>query len=649
MRACDAANKVRVAVRVRPALAREVVGGAFHGCLACVPTARGAEAKGGDRGGGAVFITTADRPLLVDKGQSYDGQDGVRRFCFDRVFDQDTRTASVYDACCKDLVKDVLNGVNGTVFAYGQTGTGKTHTLLGTPGEPGVVALAARDLFRAGAAMQSSASGAVDSGNVHVEVSYAQIYNQVVSDLFKPPAQGGASSRDSLALRESATTGEVVVQGLTHAHVSSLADVLALVERGGRNRKVISTALNSTSSRSHAVLTFYVSVEKQRVEKQPTSDDSASDGSACSDVDRTSTGRDGRDVGSCKVVTEFTTAKLHVVDLAGSERVKDSAVDGQNLRDACNINLSLFHLATVVNALATNSDSDTRRARWRGRDGSGSGGGSGGGGGSGSRCHVPYKNDKLCFLLKDALGGNCLTALVATVSPAQLHARESLGTLQFASCCARVQNRATRQVVRRRRLAPHRSTAAAQAKEPEPEVPWVGVLPGDATRCPGGRITVATAQFGALSCLAFGNPQAPLALCLHGYPSCAEACYGQFLLPALVHAGFYAVALDMPGCGRSPPGPNGPLRTRSEFNLAPNGAADVVAAAIAALLRRRQDQEHQQQQQSLQAQAQDPDRDQERHHQQQQQGSGTRAQVGPTGASDGGPRRHPAGGAVVIG
>lgn len=113
--------------------------------------------------------------------------------------------------------------------------------------------------------------------------------------------------------------------------------------------------------------------------------------------------------------TTTTSAKLHIVDLAGSERVKDSEVEGQNLRDACKINLSLFHLASVVAALSFKDRvQDHHRS-------------------SGSkmreitgitsrprRQHVPYKNDKLCFLLRDALGGNCRTILIATVSPSQV-------------------------------------------------------------------------------------------------------------------------------------------------------------------------------------------------------------------------------------
>ena len=119
--------------------------------------------------------------------------------------------------------------------------------------------------------------------------------------------------------------------------------------------------------------------------------------------------RDGGQLESGADTTTSMRAKLHIVDLAGSERVKDSEVNGQDLRDACKINLSLFHLASVVAALSK----DRARGKQRGSSTKMRGHTS-------RPRHVPYKNDKLCFLLRDALGGNCRTVLIATVSPSQV-------------------------------------------------------------------------------------------------------------------------------------------------------------------------------------------------------------------------------------
>uniref|UniRef100_A0A0G4G145 Kinesin motor domain-containing protein n=1 Tax=Chromera velia CCMP2878 TaxID=1169474 RepID=A0A0G4G145_9ALVE len=492
-------NRVHVVVRVRPALEREIVNGAFHSSLAC-----------GKRTP-SIFITTADQPVIVDEDSKNPPNVDTMRFDFDGCFDQTKTTEDVFKGSCSHAVADVLEGVNATVFAYGQTGTGKTHTVMGDMHKPGIALLAAKELLDAAAANPS----------IEIEASYLQIYRKHVSDLLSPDK----GAVPDLSVKEDAS-GEINIPGLTVKSVESMKDVLNLLSYGGARRKQASTALNSTSSRSHAILTFHV---------------------------RTFTGQMEDDTGS-----EFATeAKLNIVDLAGSERVKDSGVSGEDFTDATKINLSLFHLSRVVDALLSKEK------------------------------RIPYKDDTLCFVLKDALGGNCLTTLIATVSPAFLHAQESLGTLHFAAACSKIKNNShiNRMAAKRKGRAWNWKAENTNAKkEPErPPVPWKGTSISSL----GGRTTITTSM-GNLSVLAFGpeSPDAPLALCLHGQPSDAEE-FTWWLVHALVWAGYRVVALDMPGRGRSLGSKmvNGgnPFKTRSDKALEPKGPADTVVAVVKAL------------------------------------------------------------------
>jgi hypothetical protein len=283
----------------------------------------------------------------------------LRTFGFDFVFGQQVSTGQLYTESCQAAVDDVLRGFNATIFAYGQTGTGKTFTMLGDPEMPGVSLLAARDLFSP-ESRQSAGCGAGVELEVHA--SYMQIYLGNVTDLLTP--QGAPLS--NLDVRE--TKDGVVVNGVTKRRVQCVEDVVEVLSTGSKRRKVASTMLNSTSSRSHAVLTLYISVwtSKPAETTGPCEDSDSSDRVL---AELHADGPLKAEIGAF--------AKLNIVDLAGSERVKDSGVTGQSLRDACGINLSLFHLSGVVQALVSGAP------------------------------RVPYSNDKLCFLLKDALGGNC--------------------------------------------------------------------------------------------------------------------------------------------------------------------------------------------------------------------------------------------------
>ena len=477
---------VVVVVRVRPALAREL-SAELHtgkkGYRACVGLVDGKS---------EIFVTKKDEPVLIhEDGCPHSDTDALERFRFDYVFGTKATTDEVYYAALHDLVSSTVEGINNTILAYGQTGSGKTHTML--QGDRAIVSMLAQELF-----------APKRDCKLTINASYIQIYNKHVSDLLVASPTGGAQA-DSLPVRE--RDCEVFVRGITMVPIGSVAALNQIVAQGSKHRATIATLLNSTSSRSHAILTLYV---------------------------------DNPQLGS--------HAKINIVDLAGSERVKDSGVTGSNMIDAIAINSSLLALARVV--CAVNNPLST---------------------------HVPYRDHPLCLLLQDAIGGNCKTTVIATVSPAQRHCHETVSTLRFARACSRVENRVHRNL---HRLRSKCVTKRRQSPTIANDVPWRGL---QVSALNGGRCYMDT-SFGRLSYLAYGTPTDPVVMCLHGSPSDADSCYGSWLLPALVHSNYFVVALDMPACGRS----GGTLlKCRSEYVLQKNGAAEVVHEVCAALGARR--------------------------------------------------------------
>ncbi|VFQ67052.1 unnamed protein product [Cuscuta campestris] len=224
-----------------------------------------------------------------------------RHFTFDASFPESASQQQVYSTTTAELVEAVLQGRNGSVFCYGATGAGKTHTMLGTVGNPGVMVLAIKDLFAKIRQMSFD-------GNHVVRLSYLEVYNETVRDLLSPGRP--------LVLREDKQG--IVAAGLTQYRAYSTDEVMALLQQGNRNRTTEPTRANETSSRSHAIL--------QVVVEYCTKDDA-----------------------SGNIVSRV--GKLSLIDLAGSERAL--ATDQRTLRslEGANINRSLLALSSCINAL----------------------------------------------------------------------------------------------------------------------------------------------------------------------------------------------------------------------------------------------------------------------------------------------------------
>uniref|UniRef100_G3NVW1 Kinesin-like protein n=2 Tax=Gasterosteus aculeatus aculeatus TaxID=481459 RepID=G3NVW1_GASAC len=291
-----------------------------------------------------------------------------KTFTFDAVYDGNSKQGDLYDESVRPLIDSVLAGFNGTIFAYGQTGTGKTYTMQGAwmdPEKRGVIPNAFDHIF-------THISRSQSDKQYLVRASYLEIYLEEVLDLLDP----NHGTARALELRESPESG-VYVRDLTSCVCKSIKEIEEVMNVGNQARAVGATDMNEHSSRSHAL--FLITVE-------------------CSQP-----GPDGR--------KHIRVGRLNLVDLAGSERQAKTGVQGERLKEAAKINLSLSALGNVISALAD------------GRSG-----------------HVPYRDSKLTRLLQDSLGGNAKTVMVATLGPAPQHYDETLTTLRYANRAKNIQN-----------------------------------------------------------------------------------------------------------------------------------------------------------------------------------------------------------------
>ncbi|KXS10018.1 kinesin-domain-containing protein, partial [Gonapodya prolifera JEL478] len=287
-----ASESVRVVVRCRPFSGKETAAG--HADISRID-------------GDAASVAIRDP---AGKG------DDAKTFTFDAVFGQDSRQMDVYNATARPIVDSVLDGYNGTVFAYGQTGTGKTFSMEGvrtTPHLRGIIPNSFEHIF-------AHISAAPPSTRYLVRASALEIYNEDVRDLLNPKP-GSAAKLD---IKEHPDTG-VYVRDLATFVVKDVDEIDKLLNLANKNRSVGATAMNERSSRSHSI--FTVTVER--------SDTSPDDPSS----------------------EHIRVGKLHLVDLAGSERQSKTQASGDRLKEATKINLSLSALGNVISSLVDGKSS----------------------------------------------------------------------------------------------------------------------------------------------------------------------------------------------------------------------------------------------------------------------------------------------------
>lgn len=325
---------------------------------------------------------------MVDGRRSliaYRGKEGGD-YVYDNVFGTYDDNAKVYDSAAKRLVRRVMEGYHGTVFAYGMTGTGKTFSMQGTMSSPGVIPLAITDIF--------SYIRETPHREFLLRVSYLEIYNEKIHDLLAGPVSGNGAPQEEIRLREDSRRG-VYASPLKEEIVQSPTQLLRVIHRGDMARRTGSTQWNARSSRSHAVVQIVVE-SRERVAN--------------------SAGQESKRVAMLPSGVRVST--LSLIDLAGSERAAD---DKERQKEGAHINKSLLTLGTVISKL-TSKDKNGNPIDKDGR-------------------HLPYRDSKLTRLLQPALSGSSLVSILCTIqigssqasTTAMTHTMETLNTLKFAA------------------------------------------------------------------------------------------------------------------------------------------------------------------------------------------------------------------------
>nr|XP_029480743.1 kinesin-like protein KIF16B isoform X8 [Oncorhynchus nerka] len=326
--------------------------------------------------------------LRIPDGISGDSmRERKKTFTYDFSYDSADSKSNTFvsqEKVFKDLGSDVLKaafqGYNACIFAYGQTGSGKSYTMMGNPGDAGLIPRICEGLFSRIAGMTRW-----DEASFRTEVSYLEIYNERVRDLLRRKS----TETYNLRVREHPKDGPYV-EDLSKHLVQNYHDVEELMEAGNINRTTAATGMNDTSSRSHAIFTINFTQAKFDAEMP------------------------------CETISQ-----IHLVDLAGSERADATCATGVRLKEGGNINKSLVTLGNVISALADLSQDGVNTNLKK------------------KQVFVPYRDSVLTWLLKDSLGGNSKTIMIATISPADVNYGETLSTLRYANRAKNIINKPT--------------------------------------------------------------------------------------------------------------------------------------------------------------------------------------------------------------
>ncbi|XP_047309222.1 kinesin-like protein KIN-5B [Impatiens glandulifera] len=323
-------------------------------------------------------VTCNEHRREVNIIQSVANKQVDRVFTFDKVFGPKAQQRSIYDQAITPIVNEVLEGFNCTIFAYGQTGTGKTYTMEGgmrkkggeLAAEAGVIPRAVRQIFDVLEAQNA---------DYNMKVTFLELYNEEITDLLalddsSKPLED--RQRKPISLMEDGK-GSVIVRGLEEEAVYSANEIHNLLERGAAKRRTADTLLNKRSSRSHSVFTITVHIKETTIGDEEL----------------------------------IKCGKLNLVDLAGSENISRSGAREARAREAGEINKSLLTLGRVINTLVEHS------------------------------AHVPYRDSKLTRLLRDSLGGKTKTCIIATISPSAHCLEETLSTLDYAYRAKNIKNK----------------------------------------------------------------------------------------------------------------------------------------------------------------------------------------------------------------
>lgn len=408
------ANLITVAIRVRPLNSKELLNGHTN----------------------AIRINNQDREVLVT-----DKSNKVLKFCSDHIItdqqssnfmipaelekDQNLIASSqqkyVYECIGKPLLDTAFDGYNVSIFAYGQTGSGKTYSMIGTEKQPGLIPRFFEDLFERKAQRDQIVS------STHIEISYYEIYNEKIYDLLRNSNETKDNTKHSLVgrnlqIRENPQTGPYIVDLLTLS-AKSASDAKLWLDIGNKRRATACTNINQKSSRSHSV--FQITITQ-------TLEHAAQSGE--------------------KNLVQLVTSRINLVDLAGSERLNSAFstntdtfattltnLTSSRLKESTCINKSLLTLGKIICLLSERQNAGSANLPAYGNGNNAAINSSCAPGANG---HLPYRESVLTWLLKESLGGNAKTAMLATVNASSNYLDETICTLRYAAKTATIKNSA---------------------------------------------------------------------------------------------------------------------------------------------------------------------------------------------------------------
>jgi len=292
------------------------------------------------------------------------------QFTYDFAYPENCNQEEIYENTAAPIVSSVLEGINGTIFAYGQTGTGKTYTMDGIKDTPnkGIVPRAFEHIF-------DYITAHSDSHKFSVTVTYVELYNETIRDLLAPVKD--PKEEVPLSIHEDTNKG-FIIRGVSTHSAKSVNDLIRIQKAGGKHRKTRATEMNEDSSRSHSILTLSIETLTEIEGSQ-----------------------------------HVRQARLNLVDLAGSERVaKTGQSKGDGFKEGVSINYALMILGNCISALTTKGQT-----------------------------HIPYRDSSLTKLLRDSLGGNAKTLMIAAIGPAEYNFSETMSTLRYAERAKKIENK----------------------------------------------------------------------------------------------------------------------------------------------------------------------------------------------------------------
>ncbi|XP_058887746.1 kinesin-like protein KIF14 isoform X2 [Acipenser ruthenus] len=288
---------------------------------------------------------------------------------FDKTHPSFASQKTVYEKLALPLLERAFEGYNTCLFAYGQTGSGKSYTMMGFSEDAGVIPRFCEDLF---SRVKKSENQEV---SYRLEMSYFEVYNEKIHDLLVVKDEN-CQNKQPLRVREHPVFGPYVAD-LSMNVVGSFDDIQSWLELGNKQRATAATGMNDKSSRSHSVFTLVMTQTKTEFVDEEEHD-------------------------------HTITSRINLVDLAGSERCSTAQTSGDRLKEGVSINKSLLTLGKVISALSEHTSQNKKKV------------------------FIPYRESVLTWLLKESLGGNSKTAMIATISPAASYVEESLSTLRYA-------------------------------------------------------------------------------------------------------------------------------------------------------------------------------------------------------------------------